>query len=92
MGIVLSFSACAIPTRQTDSFLSHPRDIPETSTIKGVPFVLQEKDSCGPASLAMVMAYAGKPIPVDTLASQVFTPGKKGTLQSISSVLFVAMV
>jgi hypothetical protein len=50
--------------------------------IAGVPFVLQDKNYCGPASLAMVMAHAGHPVPVDALASQVYTPGKKGSLQA----------
>jgi hypothetical protein len=84
LGLSLALSACAIPTRQTDALLAasrEARDVPDVSEIAGVPFVLQDKNYCGPASLAMVMAFAGKAVPVDTLASQVYTPGKSGTLQ-----------
>lgn len=83
VGMMLAFSACAIPTRQTDAITKvRPLDIPAASAVAGVPFVLQDKNYCGPASLAMVMAYAGKPVPVDQLAREVYTPDKKGALQS----------
>jgi tetratricopeptide (TPR) repeat protein len=80
---IITLSACAIPTRQTDAFVKDPpRDIPVAATITGVPFVLQDKNYCGPASMAMVMAFAGNAVGVAQLAEQVYTPGKEGTLQA----------
>jgi ABC-type bacteriocin/lantibiotic exporter with double-glycine peptidase domain len=36
----------------------------------GVPFVAQKKDTCGPASLAMVLAFWGQPDLHDDLAAE----------------------
>jgi len=47
-----------------------------------VPFVAQPQFHCGPASLAMAMAAAGRPVPVDQLAAASFLPGRGGTLQA----------
>lgn len=77
----LGLSACATPARQTDAFLRGPRDIPERRELANVPFVKQTENFCGPATLTMAMQWAGKQVSVDEIAGQVFTPGKKGTLQ-----------
>lgn len=42
----------------------------------------QRADHCGPAALAMVLAWSGKAVPVGRLAEQSFTPGREGTLRS----------
>jgi tetratricopeptide (TPR) repeat protein len=82
VAMALAVSACAIPSHQTDALLASRRDIADKVTIEDVPFVQQEKNFCGPASLAMAMGYAGNPVPVDTLASQSITPAKKGAIQA----------
>jgi ABC-type bacteriocin/lantibiotic exporter with double-glycine peptidase domain len=43
-----------------------------------VPFVPQEKDTCGAASLAMVLAYWDVPVPHDEVAAAVVEPGESG--------------
>lgn len=43
-----------------------------------VPFVPQEKDTCGAASLAMVLRYWGVPATHDQIAAAVLEPGQQG--------------
>lgn len=46
-----------------------------------VPFVPQkERDDCGPAALASLLAYRGHAVPVETLRGEVFSPRLGGTL------------
>lgn len=53
-----------------------------SAQIENVPFVRQSAGHCGPASLAMVMQWNGRPISADALASQVYTPGANGSFQA----------
>lgn len=46
-----------------------------------VPFFAQEELQCGPASLAMVLAWGGLAIRPDDLVSQVYTEQRRGSLQ-----------
>ena len=43
-----------------------------------VPFVAQQKDTCGAASLAMVAAYWGRPMPHDEIARDLLEPELPG--------------
>ena len=45
------------------------------------PFVAQADYECGPAALAMVMQAAGLAVTADALTSQVYLPGRQGSLQ-----------
>jgi len=45
-----------------------------------VPFVPQEKYQCGPAALAMMLQWAGKPVTVDSLVDEVWLPEREGSL------------
>lgn len=75
-------AGCALtPARQTEYLLDNPPDLPAAHRIEPVKFIEQEDNFCGPATLAMAMEHAGKPVSVEDLASQVFTPGKEGTMQ-----------
>jgi hypothetical protein len=56
--------------------------LPQQVQLRDTPFVDQAAAHCGPASLAMVLAQAGRPVPVDTLVPQVFVPGRNGALQA----------
>lgn len=47
-----------------------------------VPFFPQKKYQCGPAALATLLAAAGVRTSPDELASRVFLPGRRGSLQS----------
>ncbi len=46
-----------------------------------VPFFAQEDYECGPASLAMLLQAAGVHATPEELVSQVYLPGRKGSLQ-----------
>lgn len=45
-----------------------------------VPFVPQDAYQCGPAALAMMLQWAGKPVSADTLVDEVWLPERKGSL------------
>ncbi|MCG8392792.1 MAG: PA2778 family cysteine peptidase [Pseudomonadales bacterium] len=45
-----------------------------------VPFVPQEKYQCGPAALAMLLQWAGKPVSADALVDEVWLPERQGSL------------
>jgi hypothetical protein len=56
--------------------------LPASRLLTDVPFVAQPDFQCGPAALAIALAAAGRPVPVDTLAAGSFVPGRQGTLQA----------
>jgi len=50
------------------------------SHIEGVPFVKQDREQCGPASLASVLSYYGLSVHPDSISEAVYDPRIKGTL------------
>jgi len=56
-------------------------NVPPYHELSPVPFFPQEAYQCGPASLAMALAWSGLEIDADELAPQVYTPSLKGSLQ-----------
>ncbi|MDX2152557.1 MAG: cysteine peptidase family C39 domain-containing protein [Bryobacteraceae bacterium] len=43
-----------------------------------VPFVAQEKNACGAASIAMVMQYWGRPADAPAIHRELYSPGARG--------------
>jgi hypothetical protein len=78
--VLLLAAGCATP--QTDRLLAAPGDRPDRVELDDVPFHPQERDQCGPASLAMVLEWGGVQVDPSTLRAQIFTPGRSGSLQS----------
>ena len=76
------FVGCASATPQADKILSQHSFSSNTKVIDRVPFIEQRVAHCGPASLAMVLKWAGKEISAERLAEKVFTPCLNGSLQS----------
>ena len=76
---LLIFSGCA--TAPTKKWYQASENIPPKHELKAVPFFPQEEYQCGPASLAMTLAWSGLQIDADELAPQVYTPSLKGSLQ-----------
>lgn len=76
--VLLAVAACAAP--QSARLLDAPRDLPPRSELAEVPFFPQEDFYCGPASLAMTLAWSGLDETPDSIAPQVYTPGREGTL------------
>ncbi len=51
--------------------------------LTAVPFHPQaERDDCGPAALAMMLGWSGLTVTPKEVANKVYTPGRKGTLQT----------
>jgi len=78
--LLISVAACA-STRQTTQLLDDPGPLPPRTMVEGVPFFPQEKYYCGPAAVAMALAWTGLPVTQEDLVPQVYTPGREGTLQ-----------
>jgi tetratricopeptide (TPR) repeat protein len=78
--LLLLGAACATP--ETDRLLASPGSRVERVELSDVPFHPQDRDQCGPASLAMVLEWGGLPADPETLRSEIFTPGREGSLQS----------
>jgi tetratricopeptide (TPR) repeat protein len=77
-GVLLALAACATP--QTDRLVEDRGTLPAQASVAAVPFFPQEDLYCGPASLAMVLAWSGLSATQESVASQVYTPGREGTL------------
>ncbi len=56
--------------------------LPVAEAVAGVPFFPQDDYYCGPAALAMVLAWSGHEVTQDDLVPVVYTPGRQGTLQA----------
>jgi hypothetical protein len=63
------------PLRDTGRF-------PDKARVEEVPFYPQDDYQCGPAALAMVLAWSGISISPGELVPETYTPGKQGSLQS----------
>jgi tetratricopeptide (TPR) repeat protein len=72
------WSGCASTSYTPLSTL--PSDLSPSVELNEVPFYPQEDRQCGPASLAMALEASGLEVNFETLKSQVFTPGRAGTL------------
>jgi tetratricopeptide (TPR) repeat protein len=78
--VVLLLAGCATP--QVSSLQARwPADLPLKIELNQVPFFAQEDYECGPAALAMVAQTAGVKVTPEALVSQVYLPGRKGSLQ-----------
>ena len=64
---------------QTEQIVSFRGALPAFTEIERVPFFPQERYYCGPASLAMAMAWSGVAVMPDDLVTEVYTPGRQGT-------------
>ncbi|MEJ2659078.1 MAG: PA2778 family cysteine peptidase, partial [Desulfobacterales bacterium] len=56
--------------------------IPSRVELEAVPFFPQKADQCGPAALAAALQWSGLAITPENLTHEVFTPEKKGSLQT----------
>ncbi len=74
-------AGCATPPQVLD-LRRDAGTLPPQAEIAEVPFFPQEDYWCGPAALAMVLAWSGLPVTQEGIAAQVYTPGREGTLQT----------
>jgi hypothetical protein len=78
LGALCALSACATP--DVAGLRESADGLPQRAEVGGVPFHPQQEQYCGPATLATVLGWSGVPIRQDAIASEVFTPGREGTL------------
>jgi len=58
-----------------------PAEWPARVELRGTPFYPQTENHCGPAALATVLGAVGHPVAPAALASEVYVPGREGSLQ-----------
>ncbi|MEL6683486.1 MAG: PA2778 family cysteine peptidase [Pseudomonadota bacterium] len=76
LALVAASSACA-PAVDFDEAVGVP--VPTRAQVADVPLIQQAAFFCGPASIAMVMQWAGSDISQDEVADLAFSPGAGGT-------------
>jgi hypothetical protein len=77
--LLLLVTGCATP--QTDRLLASSSTDTLPVELTTVPFYAQSRYQCGPASLAMLLNWAGVPITPEALVPQVYLPEREGSLQ-----------
>jgi hypothetical protein len=75
---ILSTSCGVLQSRS----LPQKSGVAAKAKVDGVPFFAQEELQCGPAALAMVLNWSGMDLQPSDIASEVYSPGLKGSLQS----------
>ncbi len=58
-----------------------PAELPERVELTATPFHPQTEHQCGPAALATVLGAAGRNVDPAALATEVYLPGRQGSLQ-----------
>ena len=74
-------TGCATHPLQTDQLLKSPAVQQPPVELTTVPFFPQEEFQCGPAALATVLNWSGTQLTPESLAPQVYLPGRQGSLQ-----------
>ena len=78
---ILLLSGCA-SSWQTDKLRSEPpAALPPLHELTQTPFYPQQQYQCGPAALATVLNHYAVGATPDDLVSQVYVPGREGSLQ-----------
>lgn len=78
--LFLGLSACS--TIQTQQIVENREQLPLKAEVDNVPFFPQERYHCGPAALAMVLAWSGLSVTQEDLVAEVYTPSRQGTLRT----------
>lgn len=77
--IVSCLAGCALTAPSPDRSAATG---PGRVELSGVPFFPQDAYQCGPAALAAVLADSGLAVTPEALVSQVYVPGRRGSLQA----------
>jgi len=78
--LLLLLAGCATP--QINAIRADSTGLPTRAEVADVPFYPQEELHCGPAAMAMALTWSGLVVGQEAMATQVFTPERKGTLRS----------
>jgi tetratricopeptide (TPR) repeat protein len=79
LAINLLMGCSSVPTRNSSQL---NENLATRNELDSVLFYPQKAYQCGPAALAMVLEWSGINADSDTLVPEVFTPSRKGSLQS----------
>jgi hypothetical protein len=74
---LLLLVGCAGPSRLAQL----PAELPERVELTATPFHPQTEHQCGPAALATVLGASGRNVDPAALATEVYLPGRQGSLQ-----------
>jgi Peptidase_C39 like family len=77
---VLLVASVGCATTHASGDWAPPATVPHRMELEGVPFIAQAENQCGPASLAMVLAWIGHPVPPGELLGQVYSFARQGSL------------
>ncbi len=69
-------AGCAVPFDPDERLTV---DVPTRAQVVGVPLIQQADFYCGPASIAMVLQWAGSDVTQEDIAKLAFNPGAEGT-------------
>ncbi|MDZ4785275.1 MAG: PA2778 family cysteine peptidase [bacterium] len=73
---------CSTANKRYQNIVSQNVSFPSDVTIENVPIFVQDEHECGPAALAMVIAWGGEDgISPEQISPDLFTPSKKGSFQ-----------
>lgn len=78
--LLWGLSACTAPGMKDLRLAA--AELPQRAQVSDVPFFPQTRYHCGPAAMAMALAWTGLPVTQDDMTPQVYTPGRTGTLQA----------
>jgi len=79
LALAAALTGCAASPPLADGLAP---DMPRAIELRGTPFFPQKEFQCGPAALATVLRASGVDVDPDTLAPQIFIPGRQGSLQA----------
>ncbi|MDJ0886605.1 MAG: PA2778 family cysteine peptidase [Desulfobacterales bacterium] len=82
MLLVAALAAGGCTHRGHGRLLREADRLPDRVVIDDVPFVPQERYQCGPAAMAMVLAWSGPAVALEDLVRQVYLPHRRGSLQT----------
>ncbi len=77
--LVLLLAGCATP--ELAALRAHSAGSLTRAEVANVPFYPQEDLYCGPAAMAMVLAWSGLSVSQQEMAEQVYTPEREGSLR-----------
>ncbi len=76
--VLVLLTGCASSGYQS---MPYPAELPVRAELGDTPFFPDDSHYCGPAALATSLSAAGFPTESEELISQVFLPGRQGSLQ-----------
>ena len=78
--VVLAAVVSGCAALQTRAVIDSPQGLPPEARVASVPFFPQARFQCGPAALAMALAWSGLSVTGEQMVPEVYTPGREGTL------------